>query len=150
MSLIENTSHLSAGVPSTQDCKSGVAVLRPEPDPNILVPIRSLGANYRGQISRHLLSLDTHDRYLRFGFVATDEQIERYVAGLDFERDEFLGITNRRLELIAIAHLAMIPATGKPTCAEFGVSVRKVSRGRERWPRLFEQLNPSFMWIARG
>lgn len=139
MTLTENASQLPADMPLRQGRQSAAADGKPDPNPTILVPIRSLGAGYREQISRHLLALDTHDRYLRFGFVATDEQIERYVAGLDFERDEFLGITNRRLELIAIAHLAMIPAAGKPTRAEFGVSVRKASRGRGFGALLFER-----------
>ena len=58
-----------------------------------------------------------HDRYLRFGYAATDEQIERYVDGLDFERDEIFGIYNRRLELIAMAHLAFAPATRRSSRA---------------------------------
>ena len=87
MNLIENASQLLAKAPLRQDRLSNVPGGSPDADPSILVPIRSLGASYRGQISQHLLTLDTHDRYLRFGFVATDEHIERYVAGLDFERD---------------------------------------------------------------
>ena len=140
MSLIEKIPrHESSEVQLQQQPQPGLAVGQSDADHTILVPIRSLGASYRGEISKHLLELDTHDRYLRFGFVATDEQIGRYVAGLDFDRDEFLGITNRKLELIAIAHLAVIPATGKSTCAEFGVSVRKSTRGRGFGALLFER-----------
>ena len=139
MNLIENASQLLARAALRQDSQPSAPDGSPDADPTILVPIRSLGASYRGKISQHLLALDTHDRYLRFGFVATDEHIERYVAGLDFERDVFLGITNRKLELIAIAHLAMISANGKSTCAEFGVSVRKASRGRGFGALLFER-----------
>ena len=43
----------------------------------VLVPIRSLGANHRARIARHLMALEPHDRYLRFGFAANDEQIQR-------------------------------------------------------------------------
>ena len=68
--------------------------------------IRSLGVRHRGRIARHLKALDAHDRYLRFGYMATDEQIQSYVNGLDFERDAIFGIYNRRLELVAMAHLA--------------------------------------------
>jgi hypothetical protein len=70
------------------------------------VPIRSLGVGHRERIANHLLALDEHDRYLRFGYAANDEQIRRYADSLDFERDEIFGIYNRRLELIAMAHLA--------------------------------------------
>jgi GNAT superfamily N-acetyltransferase len=139
MNLIANASQRPAKAQMRQYRQSSDSNGRPDVDPTILVPIRSLGASYRGQIAHHLLELDDHDRYLRFGFVGADEHIERYVAGLDFERDVFLGITNRKLELIAIAHLAMISANGKSTCAEFGVSVRKTSRGRGFGALLFER-----------
>src|SRR5215210_7224547 len=70
------------------------------------VPIRSLSPRHRSRIAEHLLELGTADRYLRFGYPATDAQIGKYVDMLDFERDEVFGIFNRRLELIAMAHLA--------------------------------------------
>ena len=106
---------------------------------NLLVPIRSLGESHRGEIAKHILELDAPDRYLRFGFVASDEHIERYVAGMDFERDEVLGITNRKLALIAVAHLAYSPDEAKTPCAEFGVSVAKSSRSRGFGALLFER-----------
>lgn len=105
----------------------------------LLIPIRSLSESHRGEIAKHLLALDSHDRYLRFGFVASDEQVERYVAGLDFERDEILGITNRKLSLIAVAHLAFSPSKAETPCAEFGVSVAKAARGRGYGALLFER-----------
>ena len=71
-----------------------------------MVPIRSLGDNHRERIMAHLLSLDVHDRYLRFGYAASDENIRLYAQGLNFERDEIFGIYNRMLNLIALAHLA--------------------------------------------
>lgn len=107
--------------------------------PPVLVPIRSLGSNHRERIAGHLLGLDEHDRYLRFGYSATDEQIRRYADGLNFERDEIFGIYNRRLELIAMAHLAFSPGSMVDACAEFGVSVSKVARGRGYGARLFDR-----------
>ena len=105
-----------------------------------IVPIRSLGAGQRRRIAEHLQALDEQDRYLRFGYSANDEQIQRYVDGLDFERDEIFGIFNRRLELIAMAHLAFLPADpGSPAGAEFGVSVAKHARGRGYGARLFDR-----------
>ncbi len=71
------------------------------------VPIRSLTSRHRPRVEQHLLALGERDRYLRFGYPATDEQISRYVNGLDFAQDEMLGIFNRRLQLVAMAHLAM-------------------------------------------
>ena len=103
------------------------------------VPIQSLGARHRDQIIAHLLQLDESDRYLRFGFVAGDEHVIRYAQGLDFENDEVLGITNRKLSLIAVAHLAYAPSARQTACAEFGVSVTKAARGRGYGARLFER-----------
>jgi GNAT superfamily N-acetyltransferase len=106
------------------------------------VPVRSLARRHRRRIAEHLLALDERDRYLRFGYPATDEQIVRYAMGLDFERDEVLGIFNRRLKLIAMAHLAYAPRpqmTGKPAMAEFGVSVLPHGRGRGFGGRLFDR-----------
>jgi GNAT superfamily N-acetyltransferase len=105
------------------------------------VPIRSLGPRHRDRVVAHLTSLEETDRYLRFGYPATDAQIARYVDMLDFDQDEVFGIFNRRLELIAMAHLAH-PTTptesSRGTMAEFGVSVLKKARGRGFGARLFE------------
>lgn len=103
------------------------------------IPIRSLAASHRPHILTHLLGLSEPDRYLRFGYAASDEQIERYVEQLDFDRDELFGIFNRRLELVAMAHLAYMDAAASPRpAAEFGVSVGKGTRGRGYGDRLFD------------
>ena len=105
----------------------------------VMVPIRSLGASQTGRIVQHLLSLAPADRYLRFGYAANDDQIERYVASINFERDEIFGIYNRRLELIAMAHLAFAVEADFTSCAEFGVSVLVHARGRGYGMRLFDR-----------
>lgn len=107
--------------------------------PASLIPIRSLAERHREQITEHLLQLDDSDRYLRFGFVASDEHVIRYSHGLDFNNDEVLGITNRKLTLIAMAHLAYVPSDRGAVCAEFGVSVAKSARGRGFGARLFDR-----------
>jgi RimJ/RimL family protein N-acetyltransferase len=104
-----------------------------------LVPIRSLGPRHRGRIATHLLALDESDRYLRFGYAASDEQIWRYTDGLNFERDDIYGIFNRKLELIAMAHVAVSDDLEQSKQAEFGVSVLKTARGRGYGARLFER-----------
>jgi GNAT superfamily N-acetyltransferase len=103
------------------------------------VPIRSLGPRHRDRIAAHLIALSDQDRYLRFGYPATDAQIGKYVDMLDFEQDEVFGIFNRRLQLIAMAHLAHAAAGATPgPMAEFGVSVLAKARGRGFGARLFE------------
>ncbi|MCO4089656.1 MAG: GNAT family N-acetyltransferase [Limnohabitans sp.] len=101
------------------------------------VPIRSLSPRHRPRIERHLAALPERDRYLRFGYAATDEQIGRYVASLNFDRDEIFGVFNRRLELVAVAHLAYSVDPQWATCAEFGVSVSAHQRGKGLGAKLF-------------
>ncbi|MEO5696904.1 MAG: GNAT family N-acetyltransferase [Burkholderiaceae bacterium] len=105
------------------------------------VPIRSLGPRHRERVVNHLLALEPHDRYLRFGYVATDAHISKYVDLIDFERDEVFGVINRRIELVAMAHLAhprTTPLKGEAMTSEFGVSVLPRVRGRGFGRRLFE------------
>lgn len=112
-----------------------------------LLPVRTLKARHRTAILSHLLALPEPDRYLRFGYLASDDQVRTYVEHLDFKRDEVFGIFNRRLELVAMGHLAYAadPDSGaRPAfqpergVAEFGVSVNARLRGRGVGARLFE------------
>jgi len=107
--------------------------------PPVVVPIRSIGPGHTGRITAHLLALELRDRYLRFGYSANDEQVSRYVAGINFERDEIFGIYNRKLELIAMGHLAFSTDPELQSCAEFGVSVLGHARGRGYGARLFDR-----------
>lgn len=118
---------------------------RPQPEAGrspatpIMVPIRSIGPSHGERIAAHLLSLSATDRYLRFGYAANDEQVRRYVDGLNYERDDIFGIYNRKLKLIAMAHLAFATDAQLSSCAEFGVSVLSIARGRGYGSRLFER-----------
>jgi len=107
--------------------------------PGSSASIRELGPRHRKRIARHLLALDGHDRYLRFGYIASDEQIHHYVDGLNFERDDILGIHDRRLQLVAMAHLAYSVDRNLAACAEFGVSVLSAARGQGLGQQLFER-----------
>jgi GNAT superfamily N-acetyltransferase len=106
------------------------------------VPIRSLGPRHRQRIAAHMKALDAEDRRLRFGHAVGDAQIDAYVDSIDFARDEVFGIFNRRLELVAMAHLAYAAAPEggwRPAMVEFGVSVLPATRGRGYGARLFER-----------
>ena len=105
----------------------------------IMVPIRAIGPSHGKRIAAHLLSLSPQDRYLRFGYVANDEQVQRYVDGLNYVRDDIFGVYNRKLELIAMAHLAFSADAKLSSCAEFGVSVLAKARGRGYGSRLFDR-----------
>jgi len=106
---------------------------------NVLIPICALNMSHLSCIKKHLLALSAQDRYLRFGYAANDEQIHRYVDGLKFERDEIYGIFNRHLDMVAMAHLAIIQGPGRTSKAEFGVSVKATARGRGYGALLFER-----------
>jgi ribosomal protein S18 acetylase RimI-like enzyme len=104
------------------------------------VPIRSLSERHRPRILAHLMALPEEDRYLRFGYAAADAQLSHYTDLIDFSRDEVFGIFNRRLDLLAMAHLATLPSGIKERGgeAEFGVSVLPKARGRGYGSRLFD------------
>jgi len=106
---------------------------------SVLIPICPLNISHSPHIKKHLLALCAQDRYLRFGYAANDEQIIRYVDGLNFKRDEIYGIFNRHLRILAMAHLAIMKEPGRMSNAEFGVSVSAAARGRGYGARLFER-----------
>lgn len=106
-----------------------------EPAPQ-WVPVKRLSPRWRPSIAAHLLQLDASDRYLRFGGVASDAMIQQYVQGLRFAHDDIVGVFNRRLQLVALAHLAY-GAQPAPDVAEYGVSVSTHLRGLGYGKRLF-------------
>ncbi len=132
--------------PSSPASRPPTSLPGPGPQPPVprqhlpWIPIRSLSERHRPRILLHLLELADRDRYLRFGYAASDSQITHYVDRLDFDRDEVLGVFNRRLRLLAMAHLAYLTThDGQPvTQAEFGVSVAGRARGRGYGSRLFD------------
>ena len=66
------------------------------------VPIRSLKARHAARVLEHLQRLGERDRYLRFGYAASNEQIARYVEQLDFAHDELFGIFDRLFDHAAL------------------------------------------------
>ena len=100
------------------------------------VPLREVPQHHRHKVLEHLLALDERDRYLRFGLLAGDRHIERYVNGLQFGSDELYGYYDENLNLVALAHLGYSP-DGK--AAEFGGSVNKSLRGMGMGQQLFDR-----------
>jgi GNAT superfamily N-acetyltransferase len=127
------------GLPGLVHPDSALAAPRKTDMAHHWVPIRDLKPRHRRRILDHLLSLDEHDRYLRFGFTAPLEQLGRYVASIDFRRDEVFGIFSRHLQLLAVAHLAAMPnGAVRGSAMEFGVSVLPAGRGKGLGLRLFK------------
>lgn len=106
--------------------------------PNILV--RELHPGHREKIRLHLLALSDADRSLRFGLPTSDDVINNYVAHIDFSNDSIFGVFDKRLNLIACAHLAY-PALKQASnrTAEFGVSVNTEGRGMGIGSALFKR-----------
>lgn len=99
------------------------------------VPIRALGDRHRERVQQHLLALDDSDRARRFGHLASDERIGHYAEQMDFDGDAIFGVFDRRLQLVAMVHLAFQPQGGS---AEFGISVLPQMRGRGVGALLFD------------
>ena len=110
------------------------------------VPVKRLGRPHLPANAQHLLQLSKEDRYLRFGHPASDEQIGRYVDGLDLEHDDVFGVFNRQLALVALVHLAGPPPETSGDEAELGISVSQRLRGTGLGKRLFEHA----MLLARN
>jgi GNAT superfamily N-acetyltransferase len=109
---------------------------------------KALRERDRRRVLRHFMALDRDDRLLRFGSVLPDEQVEAYVAKLDFSNDIVFGVYNRVFQLVGVGHLAFtsreahpdsIHYTDKEKVAEFGVSVSRSARGQGIGTRLFER-----------
>ncbi len=113
------------------------------PGARTAIPIRELVESERPLFLRHLLSLGSDDRYLRFGSPFADGPIERYVAGIDFAGDTVFGVFDDALDLVAAGHFAPLPPDARPEAAalgrtaEFGLSVGDTARGRGLGTALF-------------
>lgn len=108
--------------------------------PSLPILVRELGPQHRLRLLHHFLSLPLDDRQLRFGSILSDDMIEHYVNHIDFAHDTVFGIFGEQLELLAVGHLATIPASDESErAAEFGVSVVRSARGRGLGSALFQR-----------
>ena len=89
------------------------------------MPTLRLEAADRAALLAHFLALGSEDRRLRFGFIARDNTIERYVKDIDFTRDAVFGVRSKGRRFDGVMHLAL-----NRQHAEIGVSVLERSRGR--------------------
>jgi GNAT superfamily N-acetyltransferase len=86
---------------------------------------RELSRLQRAVLERHLLTLGSEDRRLRFGLPLPDEAIRDYAERIDFERDALFGVFDDELQLSGAAHLAR-----GESHVELGISVLSGWRGR--------------------
>ena len=97
-------------------------------------PVMQLGRSDRPALLRHFLALEGEDLRLRFGHLPGADWIEKYVEGIDFERDEVFGAFGHELELAGVAHMAV-----DRDSAELGVSVLRVHQGKGIGTALFKR-----------
>jgi GNAT superfamily N-acetyltransferase len=89
--------------------------------------IEKLGEVDRDSLLAHFVLLEAEDRRLRFGLSVSDEHIERYVGGIDFEVAHMYGVRASPNEWLGIGHFNIDPNGGP---AELGLSVLPAARGR--------------------
>jgi RimJ/RimL family protein N-acetyltransferase len=103
------------------------------------VRIRRLKPRHAPAMLTHLLALPERDRYLRFGYLPTDEQIERFVATLNHSESTLFGVFDEQLTLVGLAQLSYIAEHQQAQTAEFGVSVAAAARGLGLGRALFQR-----------
>jgi RimJ/RimL family protein N-acetyltransferase len=103
------------------------------------VRIRRLKPRHGPAMLTHLLALPERDRYLRFGYLPTDEQIERFVATLNHSESTLFGVFDDQLVLVGLAQLSYIAQHQQAQTAEFGVSVAAHARGLGLGRALFQR-----------
>ena len=96
--------------------------------------VQRLDERARKALLEHFLALTPDDRRLRFGSSLSAEGIAEYVRRIDFDRDAAFGIHDDDLQLIGVAHLALLDEH-----AELGLSVLPGHRGRGVGSALFER-----------
>ncbi len=100
-----------------------------------------LDASYRDQIRTHMLGLEPDARYMRFGNLASDAFISRYVDAIDVQRDLVLGWLYDHGQLLAVVHLAHVA----DDVTEFSISIVESLRGAGHG----QQLTHEALRIAR-
>ena len=100
--------------------------------------VAQLGPHHRGRVLQHLRSLSEQDRWLRFGYAATDGALLAYVKKLHFSRDAIFGIFDEAADLLALGHLGFDKDLSSKT-AEFGLSVLSHARRRGFGLRLLQR-----------
>lgn len=99
----------------------------------MMVPIKLYKHNIPVIID-HFKKLSPEDRRMRFGHVATDYMIEKYVTNAFGDRDVWFGIIEDS-NVIAATHVSVLD-NGE---AEFGLSIDKEFRGLGLGNQLFER-----------
>jgi len=76
-------------------------------------------------LASHFLALTARDRFLRFGWVLSDDDIVSYVEKLMHSKETVLVVVEPRPEICGVLHLDV---TGR--CADLGLSVSGWARGK--------------------
>lgn len=102
----------------------------------IMYPQKLLTKNDRVNLLDHLLSLSDSDRYLRFGYPISSEQIEKYVErSFDLEKSQWFGMYDDDERIVASVHAVMVTSTK----AEMGLTVNSEIRNQGLGQMLFDR-----------
>lgn len=99
-----------------------------------MATIRKLLMAEKPKVADHLKRLDTADRIMRFETPASDDYIDRYVAGLRARTDILFGAFDDALVLRGFAHIAL-----SGDLADLGLSVEAGQRGEGIGTKLLER-----------
>ncbi len=101
--------------------------------------ITTLSDADRPEIEKHLLSLTSEDRYLRFFTILSDDAVRGYVRRtLNLVEGRGFGIFDND-SLVAFAHVSRIETIGNRVEAELGISVSESHRGQGLASKLVER-----------
>jgi GNAT superfamily N-acetyltransferase len=83
------------------------APVAPAPDGDAPLIVR-VDAEHRKRLAQHLLRLEADDRFLRFGYHASDDRVRSYVRRIDLEHDDVFAVLDADLQVVAAAHVAYV------------------------------------------
>lgn len=104
-----------------------------------MIPRKIMYESDKGKLYDHfLVDIVGHDRYLRFGYPATNENVTKYLdtAFDDFGKTNMWFIAESDDKVIGSVHVAIISVTGK---AEMGFTVAPEYRGTGIGQELFQR-----------
>jgi len=101
--------------------------------------IRTLWLHERQKLEAHLLRLDEHDRYMRFGGHVSDETLQRYCERIHWWRSHLVGWIDDDGALRAVGEARLLSG-GWPREAELAFSVEAPYQGQGLGTELFRRL----------
>lgn len=101
-----------------------------------MYPQKLRTSNDKQLLLAHLHALSASDKYLRFGYPITPEQIDKYVErSYELEKSQWFGMHDEDGTIVASVHAVMVTSTK----AEMGLTVDQKYRGQGFGQLLFDR-----------